>query len=892
MSTPFLILFICLNLSNLFLTSLSSPYNKSSILSSCHKDDHNALIKLKESFSFLQSDQFNTYGNATNSWKNDTDCCQWEGIRCHPDSHRVIVLNLFNNGIKGIISSNSTLFQLYYLQSLNLSSNDFSESTISPKFGKFRFLKHLHLSNSYFSGRVPLELAQLSKLTSLDLSFNIVQIQNSNTIFHNLTSLRFLNLDQTHLDSQFFQSITNLSLLTELHLMGCNLQGELPHFIFNLPHLKILDLKWNEVIKFPSSTNNCSSPLEILYLSFNNISSNFPPFIGQSKHLRSLDVSYCSLSGTIPMWVWNISESIVLGDNELIGGIPSSMNTTKLSSLTHLDLANNHFVGEIPNWLFNLKLLEHIDLSSNNFSGGISLHTIFSSLPNLVDINLSSSGLSVTIIDSPTTMPNQLERLQLSNTIIEGEFPMWLQKLVRDFSIDLDLSYNSLSGVLERLPWGDSFYIDISNNMLTGNLPIVSSPYTVIFDASNNKFIGPIHSSICNLTSLGVLDLSNNSLSGSFPNCLGSFNDKFFMLNLGLNNISGTLPKKFSKCGTLEYLDLESNQLHGQLPRSLAQCTWLNAINLKNNNFTDEFPSWLHTLSNIQILDISSNNFYGRITNISDKHPFSQLQIVDLSNNHISGVIPITYIKNFRAMMQVNKLVDSPEYRKLFVNEDYYYKIVLAFKAHETVFEKIITTFSYLDLSNNEFEGEIPECIGELISINGLNLSHNRLTGRIPESISMLSHLESLDISSNLLSGHIPQELVALTFLEFFNVSDNKLEGLIPEGNNFNTYLADSYQGNLGLCGTPLPECGGSHEPSTNNTESNEDGESVLSMWKIIVMGFTSGVVVGFAWGYYMLSVGKPFWFIKLANTIECALIDFREEHFGRRRRKQRIARE
>ena len=172
-------------------------------------------------------------------------------------------------------------------------------------------------------------------------------------------------------------------------------------------------------------------------------------------------------------------------------------------------------------------------------------------------------------------------------------------------------------------------------------------------------------------------------------------------------------------------------------------------------------------------------------------------------------------------------------------------KIVLAFKAHETNFEKVITTSSYLDLSNNAFEGEIPECIGELISTNGLNLSHNRLTKRIPKSISMLSHLESLDVSSNLLSGHIPQELVALTFLEVFNVSDNKLEGLIPEGNNFNTYSADSYQGNLRLCGTPLPECGGSHEPSPNNIGSSEDGKSVLSMWKIIVMGFTSGVVVG-----------------------------------------------
>ena len=168
---------------------------------------------------------------------------EWEGIRCH----RVIVVNLFNNGIKAIISSNSTLFQLYHLQSLNLSWNDFSESTISPKFGQFSFIKFLTLSYSNFSGRVPLELAQLSKLTSLDLSYNVcLQIQNSITIFHNLTTLRFLYLNKIQLDSRFLQSITNLSLLTELYLMLCNLQGELPPSIFNLSHQKILDLGANE----------------------------------------------------------------------------------------------------------------------------------------------------------------------------------------------------------------------------------------------------------------------------------------------------------------------------------------------------------------------------------------------------------------------------------------------------------------------------------------------------------------------------------------------------------------------------------------------------------------------------------------------------------------------
>uniref|UniRef100_A0A803LQ60 Uncharacterized protein n=2 Tax=Chenopodium quinoa TaxID=63459 RepID=A0A803LQ60_CHEQI len=216
----------------------------------------------------------------------------------------------------------------------------------------------------------------------------------------------------------------------------------------------------------------------------------------------------------------------------------------------------------------------------------------------------------------------------------------------------------------------------------------------------------------------------------------------------------------------------------------------------------------------------------------------------------------------------------------------YSYSIEMTFKGRQLLYMKIITTMSTLDMSNNKFEGGIPNSIGKLHSLRGLNLSHNLLTGSIPPSIGMLSLLDCLDLSSNRLIGHIPQELTSLTFLEVFNVSMNLLKGPIPHGNNFNTFSADSYKDNLGLCGQPLLECGASRVPSMNNTGdddedlSNDDGNT-LSMWEIVMMGFGSGVVVGLAWGYYMLSVGKPFWFIKLSYKMELALLGFWDQQFG-----------
>ncbi|XP_021771418.1 receptor-like protein 12 [Chenopodium quinoa] len=719
----FSLLCLCLAYNLVFITCSPPSLRNTSSSNLCHEDEYYALLHLKESFSFFT--RANTYyainTNNTRSWKRGSDCCEWDGITCHPLTHHVIALDLYNNGIVGTINSNSNLFQLGQLQRLNLSWNDFSSSNISHKFGQFHFLKHLDLSYSYFSGRVPLEISQLTRLTSLDLSGNDLQFSNVKLVIGNLTKLKRLGLSGIKLEtSQIFQTTTNLSSLSYLNLEGCYLQGEFSTSILNLPHLKELNLGYNDAINFHfPSMYNWSSPLESLILSYSNISSNIPSFYSRLTHLKSLYLQSTNLRGTFPSWVWNISERIDLSHNELTGSLPSTMNISKLSSLTTLYLGKNMLVGEVPAWLFSLKSLDTINLSFNNFRGSVSLYHVFSSLPKLRSLFLSNSGLSVTITDGPvnssviSTLANSLQYLGLSNTSIHGEFPKWLQQLIRESSINLlDLSSNSLTGVLENLPWGTLNYIEISNNKLTGRLPIISSPYTQFFLAANNNFTGPIDSSICNLTSLWVLDLSNNSLSGDFPHCLGSLNSGLNLLNLGSNNIHGTLPTNFSKCDNLRYLDISSNRLQGQLPRSLARCTNLQAINLRSNELKDEFPYWLHTLPFIRLLDLSCNSFHGHINNVSGFHPYPALQILDLSSNNFSGKIPTTYINKFQAMTRIIDHHGFPQYMESNVPMLWpYYSIMLTFKGVQLPYEKIIETLSFFDLSNNAFEGEIPEYV-------------------------------------------------------------------------------------------------------------------------------------------------------------------------------------
>lgn len=223
----------------------------------------------------------------------------------------------------------------------------------------------------------------------------------------------------------------------------------------------------------------------------------------------------------------------------------------------------------------------------------------------------------------------------------------------------------------------------------------------------------------------------------------------------------------------------------------------------------------------------------------------------------------------------------SPEYM-----DDLYrtFSMVLTFNGLQIKYEKLITTMSIFDISNNSFIGQIPNAIGRLQSLRNLNLSHNHFSGNIPSSIGNLSLLDGLDLSSNMLTGRIPQELVSLTFLGVFNLSNNLLEGPIPHGKNFDTFSVNSYKGNVGLCGQPLPKCGESRlKSTTDNQDDSEDAiRSILPMLEIVVMGFGSGLLIGLAWGYYMFTVGKPFWFIRLANKMELVLLDFLDKCFGR----------
>ncbi|XP_052486404.1 receptor-like protein 9DC3 [Gossypium raimondii] len=176
---------------------------------------------------------------------------------------------------------------------------------------------------------------------------------------------------------------------------------------------------------------------------------------------------------------------------------------------------------------------------------------------------------------------------------------------------------------------------------------------------------------------------------------------------------------------------------------------------------------------------------------------------------------------------------------------------------------RILTIFTIIDFSSNHFKGPTPKAIGELNSLIVLNFSHNSLTGNIPPSLGKLAALESLDLSSNKLQGRIPMQLTNLTFLGALNLSHNNLEGPIPLANHFDTFSNDSFAGNSELCGFPLSKtCG--NDQNQSHLHQRFLMNQITLIWKIAVMGYGSGVVLGLSVGYIVFTTGRPRWLVKM----------------------------
>ncbi|XP_050261005.1 receptor-like protein 7 [Quercus robur] len=767
----------------------------------------------------------------------------------------------------GRLVGNLTLLEKLDLSGVNIIS------IVSNILANLSSLTSLRLSNCKLHGEFPVGIFKLPNLRVLDVQFN-EGLTGYLPDFQRSSPLEEMIFSHTSFSGKLPASIGNLSSLNKIDLYQCNFSGFIPSSLGSLMHLNYLDL------------------------SCNTFKGDIPSSIGNLIQLSYVHLAQNELTGPIPFQLANLTQltHLFLYYNFISGQIPFGlMNLTKLS---FLDLAGNHFEGQIP--IFNLENLELLDLSTNNFIGKVEFDK-FVKLKKLTSLHLSYCGVSLIIGETsdnttlqkfeslgfgrcnlskfPDFLANQdeLTWLVLDTNNIHGQVPAWFWNVSKKNLEVIDLSYNFLTSLGQHpilLPWTHLAILDLTSNKLQGSLPIPSFS-TLQYRVSNNSFTGKISELICNMGSLQVLDLSINNLSGSLPQCLHNFGDSLLILDLRRNTFEGSIPQTWTNGSKLMMINFSQNKFQGRLPRSLAKCIMLKALDFSNNQFSDTFPLWLGNLPNLKILILRSNKFYGPIRTHKTKYKFPSLQIFDLSYNSFTGSLPLKFFQysyssrfdsaDHLSYIQINSSFSFQGYKWY---QEYSFAMMMINKGVVTIYTKVQELFTALDFSSNRFDGDIPESIGNL-NLRGLrllNFSNNILTGQIPQGLKNLVNLESLDLSQNKLYGEIPQQLTQLTFLESFNVSNNHLMGPVPQGKQFNTFPSNSFEGNPGLCGSPLTKKCKNFEvslPSPSTPEESQDlGSPFQFGWKIVLIGYGFGLVVGVTIGQ-VVSARNHDWLMK-----------------------------
>ena len=109
-------------------------------------------------------------------------------------------------------------------------------------------------------------------------------------------------------------------------------------------------------------------------------------------------------------------------------------------------------------------------------------------------------------------------------------------------------------------------------------------------------------------------------------------------LDLGHNNLTGSIPPNLGSLSQLQVLHFNGNYLSDTIPPELGNLTQLNALFLSDNLLAGQIPVALGELDNLIILQLSNNQFSGTIPpEFGDSINLRELQI---GGNQFTGCIP------------------------------------------------------------------------------------------------------------------------------------------------------------------------------------------------------------------------------------------------------------
>ena len=244
--------------------------------------------------------------------------------------------------------------------------------------------------------------------------------------------------------------------------------------------------------------------------------------------------------------------------------------------------------------------------------------------------------------------------------------------------------------------------MDLRGNQLR-SVPMSLGRLSVLtnLNISRNQLSTASLETICCVTSIRELRLSDNQLRGTLPDCIGNLEN---IESLDLHNNSLTaIPNSLGKLSKLRHLDVSSNQLPNLPMEAIFDLPIMEIIASRNKIGGSLLPTNIPQVPFLQKLDLSNNALMA----ISEaKVDFPQLQSLDISNNRIST---LPNMASWQSLTFLN------------VEENKISEIPAGFSS--------IKSLKHADFGNNSLL-ELDESIGSMDNLTVFNIQNNPMRER------------------------------------------------------------------------------------------------------------------------------------------------------------------
>ncbi|KAL7000784.1 mitogen activated protein kinase [Sarracenia purpurea var. burkii] len=233
-------------------------------------------------------------------------------------------------------------------------------------------------------------------------------------------------------------------------------------------------------------------------------------------------------------------------------------------------------------------------------------------------------------------------------------------------------------------------------------------------------------------------------------------------IQIGHQNLKGSLPASLANLTSLQRFEVMSNQLTGPLP-SLAGLNSLQFLLLNNNNFSSippdfflgmtnlqavyldynpfsawEIPESLGNASSLQVFSATAANITGKIPDFFGGDTFAVLRTLHLAFNYFEGGLPASFSGSSIQSLWLNGQQSSSK-----------------LNGSVSVIQNM-TQLTEVWLQSNSFSGPLPD-FSAISGLQNFSVRDNGITGPVPASLLNIPALMIVNLTNNQLQGPTPK---------------------------------------------------------------------------------------------------------------------------------------